>query len=504
MESRQHGDYLLEELIAEEAGRAIWQGRQISIQRPVVIVELTDHSQREKFLADVRAKAAVDHPLIASIYEAVSDDEHCYVAMEAIPVRSLAYRKEIKEPLRPLELAHILRRVAEAMQQLAGVATLPLTLDSIFYDANGIVRIANLVVSGEVNEAQKNQDVVTLGIDLVPLVADGQAGASRMLTVLAWMRGESLERPLNWEEVEAYGEQIDSQLTEMPSALPEAQTVMIGKRRPAYWKWAAGVAGVVVLVFGWWLMQLQKEEQRVKLEKTKLPDAIEIPAGKYLVMDDKRAQLPGFHIAAHETTIGEYLKFLEMLDRLPADKRGVFDENNQPESKQDHKPDDWEAMLEAAKNQTKWEGVELSMMHPVVNVDWWDAVAYCKWKSTSLPDREARIPTQEEWFAALQYEFQNPESLRGSDWVHVLDIGEADRTPKGLLGMAGSVSEWTLEPAMNPANPIGERQYVIVGGSYMSPNQGALSRLWTTDRSSRHIDVGFRIVTVPRERKPGK
>jgi len=35
---------------------------------------------------------------------------------------------------------------------------------------------------------------------------------------------------------------------------------------------------------------------------------------------------------------------------------------------------------------------------------------------------------------------------------------------------------------------------VIIGGSYLKPASGALSREWTDDRSMRRPDLGFRLV----------
>ena len=48
-----------------------------------------------------------------------------------------------------------------------------------------------------------------------------------------------------------------------------------------------------------------------------------------------------------------------------------------------------------------------------------------------------------------------------------------------FLDMAGSVSEWTRLPAANPANPLGSKNWVIIGGSYLKPGSNALSREWT-------------------------
>ena len=64
----------------------------------------------------------------------------------------------------------------------------------------------------------------------------------------------------------------------------------------------------------------------------------------------------------------------------------------------------------------------------------------------------------------------------------------------GLGGMAGSVSEWTSSLAVNPANPLGERGWVIAGASYLDQAEGALTRRWAADRNLRRADLGFRVV----------
>jgi len=122
-------------------------------------------------------------------------------------------------------------------------------------------------------------------------------------------------------------------------------------------------------------------------------------------------------------------------------------------------------------------------------VDWWDGAAYAEWN-------RARLPTQEEWFAAVCAGMQKPAGLPPGDWQPV-SLETADRTPSGLLGMAGSVAEWTRSQALNPANPLGQRQWVIIGGSYLKPANGALTREWTDERLQRRPDLGFRVVFYP-------
>ena len=50
----------------------------------------------------------------------------------------------------------------------------------------------------------------------------------------------------------------------------------------------------------------------------------------------------------------------------------------------------------------KWEGVEPENLahHPVVNVTWYAAVAFCRWLAGSFPG--ARLPLEEEWEVACR------------------------------------------------------------------------------------------------------
>ncbi|MDP7656503.1 MAG: hypothetical protein QF706_10525, partial [Roseibacillus sp.] len=72
---RQLGDYLLMELISEDEETRTYHARQRSIDRAVILVRLKGvidptRPSGEAFLADVRAKAAIEHAGIGSVYEA--------------------------------------------------------------------------------------------------------------------------------------------------------------------------------------------------------------------------------------------------------------------------------------------------------------------------------------------------------------------------------------------------------------------------------------------------
>jgi hypothetical protein len=436
----------------------------------------------------VRAKAAVDHPLVGSVYEAVADAACCFYAHELLPGTTFEQRRLAGERFRPVDLAHYLRRVAEANLHVEArrQSTEALGLDAILLDGQGVVRLRNLVVAGERDGAESQRDITRLGELLPALVADGRPGATRLLTVLAWMRGVEVPRPIGWGEVRNFCDQIERQLAEPLPPSPTATTTVSqpGKgRRTLVWSAATLGALLVILILALKL----RPAQVVQPTSESLPGPVLVAEGMHRTPDGTEEALRTFRLAAHEVTIGQYAEFLETLKLLAKDGRErIFDHESQPAEKSGHVPDDWQALLAAAKSGGTWQGRPVAMDSPVVGVDWWDATAFAEWK-------QARLPSQEEWFAALCQGSSTPPTLMPAPWQPVT-MDTTDRTLAGILGMSGSVAEWTRRPAANPNNPLGQRLWVIIGGSFLNPANGALARQWTDDRSLRRPDLGFRLV----------
>jgi hypothetical protein len=483
------GDYHLKKQVSENPVSRTWLAEQISISRPVLLEELRSErfDQKEAFLADVRAKASVDHPLIGSVYEAVAGEDRCFFAYELLPGTALEDRKKAGEPLPPGQLAKLVRRVSEAQlhHEAAGHATAPLSLASIHLDGHGVVRLSNAAIAGTREAGQSTQDISHLGEALLPLVADGKPGTSRMLTLLAWMRGEGLETALDWCQVGEICSQIEQQLA---SPTPTTTTRQMSRKRltPGA-RLALTIAGAVILIVICVLAIRPRPQDPQPETRAPLPDVILIAAGSHPTPDGAEANLKAFRISTHEVTIGQYAAFLETLDTLSKNNlERTFDHRDQPAEKTSHLPDDWAALIATAKTKGIWNQRRVTLDTPIVGIDWWDAAAYAEWK-------KGHLPSQEEWFAALRREVTKPDAIPPADWVSVTEE-ISDRTPPGLLGMAGSVCEWTSQLAADPANPLGARQCVIIGGSFLKPGSNALSREWTPDRSLRRADLGFRLV----------
>jgi hypothetical protein len=359
-------------------------------------------------------------------------------------------------------------------------------LEHIHLDDQDVIRLDNLAVAGTRTPQQTTRDIVHLGQSLRALVVDGQTGSTRIFTMLGWMRGEGIEAPLRWTQVRDLCVQIEQQLAApLPPASPTHPGARPRKKPPL--AIIAVTAGLALLVVPVLALRLRPKLPPAP-PRSRLPDAVLIPTGKHPTPDGTEEALQAFRISAHEVTIDQYAGFIETLETLAKDHRErTFDHENQPPEKTSHLPDDWAAMFAAAKSNGTWNNRPVTLDSPVVGVDWWDAAAYSEWK-------QVRLATQEEWFAALRKDLATPATLTPSAWLPVT-AETTDRTAQGLLGMAGSVCEWTRRPAASPANPLGERKWVIIGGSFLKPGSNALTREWTDDRSLRRPDLGFRVVS---------
>jgi formylglycine-generating enzyme required for sulfatase activity len=94
--------------------------------------------------------------------------------------------------------------------------------------------------------------------------------------------------------------------------------------------------------------------------------------------------------------------------------------------------------------------------HPVVNVSWEDALAYCQWLGEKI-EKLVSLPSEAEWEKAARGDKDKRKYPWGNDWreahCNSYELGLDDTTPVGLflnstspyglLDMNGNVCEWT-------------------------------------------------------------
>lgn len=173
-----------------------------------------------------------------------------------------------------------------------------------------------------------------------------------------------------------------------------------------------------------------------------------------------------FWIAAHETTRGQFRGFVEATDyrtECERDGLGGYGVDSATGALSDRDP----------KYSWRYVGFEQTDDHPVVNVTWNDAVAFCAWLS-AREGATYRLPTDAEWEYACRagtrttnYASDDPEDLAmiansadglcrraypdretiaGEDgYLYTAPVGSYRANAWGLHDMLGNVWEWTAD-----------------------------------------------------------
>jgi sulfatase modifying factor 1 len=153
--------------------------------------------------------------------------------------------------------------------------------------------------------------------------------------------------------------------------------------------------------------------------------------------------------------------------------------------------------------------------HPIVNVNYEDAVGYCDWLSETK-DANYRLPTEAEWeFAARGGNLSKGTKYSGGRSIDLLGVYEANSNNQtvavgskkanelGIYDMSGNVWEWCKDwygayestAQQNPKGPASGSSRVLRGGSWLH----AASYCRVADRNYgspeyRYTCYGFRVL----------
>jgi formylglycine-generating enzyme required for sulfatase activity len=222
------------------------------------------------------------------------------------------------------------------------------------------------------------------------------------------------------------------------------------------------------------------------------PEWVTIPAGEFWMGEDEEAHqvyLDRFAIARVPVSVTQYELFLQATNH--------------------RRPPDWEEDLVPVKRGN----------HPVYNVSWDDAMAYCQWLS-QMTGKSITLPSEAEWEKAAR----GDRDKRTYPWGDIFEatrcnsdeLGLNDTTPVGIflngaspygvLDLSGNVWEWTrsmygpypYEAKDGRENLEGREARVLRGGAFGI--EGRAVRCACRDYfipDLRFWYFGFRLVVSP-------
>lgn len=237
-------------------------------------------------------------------------------------------------------------------------------------------------------------------------------------------------------------------------------------------------------------------------------ELVAVPAGGFLMGSDRELDpaskykteperiwldLPAFHIGKYQVTVGEYRPFVDAAGyRLGEDIWGyygrVWREKNRIAG-----PFSWDDPV--------WTGDERL---PVMNLCWYEAMAYCRWLTSTMGVQKYQLPMEAEWEKAARgtdgriypwgdaFDASRCNSGREADgpltehrqlYDFTVPVGSYPEgaSPFGAMDMSGNVEEWCLDkgidlfrypeeidPRRKPANrdPDAPARRVLRGGDY--------------------------------------
>ncbi len=238
-----------------------------------------------------------------------------------------------------------------------------------------------------------------------------------------------------------------------------------------------------------------------------------------------------FYLGAHEVTVGQFRRFAEAAPY-------------QTQAEREHAGSGYNAATGRVERTPaySWKnpGWEQTDRHPVTNVTWHDAQAFCEWL-THHDKRTYRLPTEAEWEYACRAGTQTAWFTGDREEALCAAANVADATLRGRLGAAWKVSAWADGyPFTAPVGSFrpnawglydmhgnvwewcqdGYRRYDLLDNRDPQASGAHLARVrrggaWSFEAkgcrsaarvqgspNDRFCDIGFRVVCLPGGRAP--
>ncbi|MEY4484380.1 MAG: hypothetical protein RL693_1832 [Verrucomicrobiota bacterium] len=507
------GNYVIKERLTVEPDSETYAAVQQVVGRQVALVLLDplkarDPAMLNNFQERVRVKASVTHPKVAPLYESLDIEQFHFYTREISHGKTLLEMQDQGDKLGEKALVDLIAGVSEAMSYGTelGFHYRILTAIDVSFDAEHQASIVNVFRPAGPKPHNFHKDTKKL-IMLLRSIADGPR-ARHLIDDL-------LRENFDWAGLHKKARELQEEHRERSLLkrvdLKEVGDIKASQNAKGTPKWIFVVVPLVLmgLIAGIYVRNKLTPPPPAAAIKEQM---VLIPEGSFIYQSEEKRVTKRFWIDQHEITIGQYAEFLEALEQDQS-RAASYNHADQPKDKKSHKPEQWATYLDAAKTGGFFNNQRMDLNCPIVNVDWWDAHAYAKW-------RGHRLPTEEEWEKAARgvegriYPWGNeprPQAANlGSDydpkgkggkkdgynyWAPVTQTHE-DVSEFGVMGMAGNVEEWTDTLGNHPDYPD-ILVPVVRGGHFALTAVKNLLTLRTLAQSPEKTSLarGFRTVT---------
>ena len=503
----------------------IYRARQTNIQRLVRFYVLdaslaSDKNAIQGFLSNASAKAKATNPVIIAVYEAGDSEGVYFYSCEYVPCRSVGQIRESGGTVDETSALSVLKAAGEALDYFAREKLDHdlLTENALLIGPANRVRVANIASSQAAQAFDLKTEMRRVGEIVLSVLPPTGAQKARDLAV---QLTDPVAAPPSWaaflqilathqpKAVIADAYKLDAQERAAIRIVEESKK---RQKRGMLINSLFSLGLLAAALFAIYYAFLRPKSATVR----NLEEVVEIPAGEFIYQDGQKVNLPTFYIDKYEVTIGEYARFLDFIERNP-DKVAQFEHPNQPKGKS-HVPVEWADKQELtppfpgyyrrAQQWGRYKEAALDVNSPVFGVDWFDAYAYAKWKGR-------RLPTEKEWEKAARgtdgrkFSWGNNEDpslantgadfnldpTKGGDkdgfkrWNPV-DAKKGDKSPFGMVGASGNVSEWTATIEDSPE--AGGKVPVIRGGNWKTPDPSVTRRVLKLMDLQQDDALGFR------------
>jgi formylglycine-generating enzyme required for sulfatase activity len=245
-----------------------------------------------------------------------------------------------------------------------------------------------------------------------------------------------------------------------------------------------------------------------------------------------------FYLGKYEVTRGQFRRFVADAEyQTEAEKDGLGggfrDQSGAPKGPRFDPKTGERSGGETTDYSWRKTGFAQTDEHPVVNVTWNDAVAFCRWLARKS-GKSVRLPSEAEWEYAcragtttLYYNGDDAETLaevgnvadgtarkRFSAWswaikaedgyVFTAPVGQFKPNRFGLFDMHGNVREWCQDwydadyyasrPKRDPQGPNNGLARVLRGGAWDNPRRGIRAAARGANAPANRSDsLGFRV-----------